>query len=222
MDFAAVAQDEIAKLNESGEIEARIREKARDAVFRQIDESFRSFGSVSKQVEQVIKERLVIDPSRVDLSAYNKTIENVICAAVAEFAEGQARKAFEELLAERLAPAPKSISVREIVEMYVEEWRDQWSDSSEEYASIELKRWGNSSLNVTVTDGSKFGEKVCFTVDTEKSRISVIHSIPARTLGTCSFGADARLYQMYAAGTEVTGAEDFHEDDADLSLSPHH
>lgn len=224
LDLQQIATDHIKKLEQTGVIKTAIEKGIETAIIKAIDNQFGHFGSFSKQVEEVIKAGLKIDPDQIDFQVYNHQITTLIKQRLGNMFEGRSRDRFLEELEGILEPAPEEIDIACLIKEVVRLWGDEqasfYDDNVSEYATVTLEKrdWGEDSHTLTIDNGSGrlSGCKGVIELYLTGGKIGISHRM--ETNPTVLFrSADAYIFKLYAAGTKVVGVDAYdpedHEDD---------
>ena len=225
MDIQGLIQDEIGKMADSGEIEAEIRKKARQVITQSINEAFRSYGKISKQIEASVGDALNLDLGKIDLDSYNHTITQMVKRIALEHLEDKAKIVITKRLEDLLSPAPKSITVQGLVDKCIEVWKDNGclcSDSC--HIQIDHHEWSEKSTSIKIWKEEPSGlslSKMSPDVDIYVSDATIL--LPRLNKMTWpetgAFDMEAYVYQMFVSQTQLTDAHDVQ--DYDISTSYH-
>jgi len=204
-----------AEKTESGVIEELIRTKIDDALESAFKDLFQSYGGLGTQIKKGLEEALILDFSNFDLASYNVFIMDMIKAGGLKACKSVASDKFLKDLDEMLQPAPAEITVQELIQPFLDEWREEPHDHAE-YATVsieqngtcngyfDLKLWSNGKTERSYlssgSDRDKTPDLELFIRDS--GEIGIIRSYKEK-FGTTNYGGDARIFQMYAAGTKV-------------------
>ena len=229
-EFENIFQEAVNEYVNSGDIQKRIKEKVKQTFDSIIDSAF-SWGDLKKNIENVIKEKVKIDPNQVELDTYNIMIENALKDKLLEFKNNEAAANFSKTIDKMFGEAPKEIDIHKLIDSIVEKQKENLYDieSYEEYAEVEKKLDLDSSYQ-TADFKIKFeyenryssGEEVSLhlsRMDKEKDqtwRLSISHKMNINP--TALFDVEAYIFQLYAAGTRITGVEEFNGHNCDLLL----
>lgn len=207
---------------QSGKVEKIIEDRVESMFGEIIGDCFRSYGTLGKAATEVIENKLKLS-GEIDIESYNSIMLEALKGQIKNFTNNEALKGFNKVISETFGEAPKEISINEIVEMVLDDWRsDDPCDCDEKTAKIEFKDDSCGSFrcfSLEISDGQKYGaERVRLYFIDEQLRISHKSQMNPTALG----GVEGRLYNLYAAGTKVTGLDEFNEDYFDLELGYQH
>lgn len=221
-----IAHAKIESMVQNGEIEKKIEEAISGSITSAIDELFRSYGSMTKEIEKTLEQGLKISSSAIDFESYNEQMLVFIRAKLANFFQEQAAEKFDSQLNEMLGPIPEQITLKEFVERIVQFWReDRFLDWEEcdEFATVELSERDASGDSYTLKMWHKVSER--FTTARRREdihlyilgnqiRINHHHNYNP----TCFDAVEAYIFRLYSAGTVITDLETFDEDYCNLAL----
>jgi len=209
----------MADMTANGRVEEIIKKNVENAVESSFKKLFESYGTFGKQIEAGLEEAIKIDFSQVSLQEYNLMVVDMVKGVAQKHMKNAAESYLVNELEKVLSPAPKEITVQGILDLYLQEWRDEYS-GDEQRATVEIE---DSSVTGAKTLKMWKGEKKQSYASREKDpeldlyirnngTVGIIRN-GRDNLGTCNFGPEAKVYQMYAAGTVVTDIADCDVDD---------
>jgi len=204
---------------DSGKVEEMITAKMEKAVESVFDNMFRAYGDFGKGLEEGISSAVNIDFSTLKIPEYNLMIVQVLERLTCEHMEKEAEKAFVERLNKMLEPAPKEITTQGLIDLYLEHWRDEEDPRDlPEYATVEIEPWEYDFRNKNLKMWKQKDESRYSSSDVDlnlfigkKGEIMIMRGDSRDNFGGTNYGPDAKVYQMYAAGTVIT---DIHTVDA--------
>ena len=225
MDINDIIQDEISQMAVNGDIEKIIREKAQDVIKSSVNDAFRSYGTIGKQIEESVKGALKLDFSKIDLDEYNLIISQMVKRLALEHLEEKAQNQIIKRLDKLLSPAPEEITVQKIVNHCIEKWKEYKSPMSDScYIEIKHHDWCQSSSSTTIKIWEEeptglITSKMNPDIDVHINDKTIIvprmnnHTFPTKW----GFDIDSFIYQMCAAQTVITDAHEVQ--DYDISTS---
>lgn len=222
-----IANSKVNQMIEDGSIQDMIEKGIFKAIETAISNQFQAYGSITKQIEDAIKNGLSINVDDLPLETYNQQMLVALKTKLGNMFQGLAAEKFMAEIDNTLAPAPKEISMKAIVETIVGFWKSDkpWNDDDvDEYATVkaEENEYGGASLNMW-----KKKERIsAYSLTTKNSpdfniyitgnKIRINHNHKYNP--TCFSPEEAFIFKLYAAGTTVTGIKDFDPDNCDLAL----
>ncbi len=214
-----VVNAKVLEMIEGGAIQKKIEESIQQSIETAIDIQFRSYGSITKQIEKVFEDGLKINTKNIEFDSYNQVMLSAVKMKLNQYFAEESSSKFILQLDEMFQPAPKEIDVHDFVNQIVKYWKDDNESYNdwEDYANAEwnsershLKIW----VNETGYRSSKAKEVELYIRD-EQIRIS--HRMQYNP--TALFGDDALIFRLYSAGTKIVGVQDFDSDNCDLDVS---
>ncbi len=193
-----------------------------------IQEQFKSYGGIAKKVEEELEKAINLDFSQMELPSYNQFIFDMIKTKFVGVLEAQAGETFVKDLEQWLTPAPKSITVQELVNIY-KEGKFEAHEVMGEQITVEVREWeyskGWHNIKIWDTDGKsstgssyssttrKHTPDVHLFVDGNK-KIRIMHHPHGReNLGTTGRDWEGKLWLMCCSGTIITDINEVDEDD---------
>ncbi len=222
-----IVNDKVLKMVEDGSIEKAIEDGVSGAILRAIKDQFRSYGDITKQIEKSIGEGLAVNVKDLPFETYNEQMLVLIKTKLGDMFKGDASTKFLSEMDRVLAPAPKEMPIKEFVETIAGFWKtdDPYdADDLDDYATVEIEEtnYGGFHLNMWKKKESSSSyssrsrtEDLCLFVGKD-GKIRLSHRQNYNL--TCFSEHEAFVFKMYAAGTILTGTEDFDPDDCDLTL----
>lgn len=228
MDLAKIAQDKIREMGDSGKIKELVEEGVEKALTGVINDMFSSYGPVAKELEETIKSGLKIDPGQIAFSVYNKQMLILVNQRLGSMFAGRARDRFMKEMERVLEPAPEKIDigclVKKIVGLWAADQASYWDDDVLEYAVVEMEKsdipggWG---LKLRKEERGYGKVNTCTDLYIKKDgSIGIHHGLDCNPT-TLFSSADAFIFKLYAAGTLITGAEDYDPDDHEDDFQIH-
>ena len=207
---------EMSRYLESGGMEKRIKQKVSETFESCIDDAFR-WGDINKNLKAIIDEKLIISLDSIDFQSYNAVMLEALKGKIAKFTNDQALQAFEKEIEKLFSPAPKEISINDVVEKVIKDWRSDDPcdcDMHDKYATVncDIKSYG---IDITIRkDDYSSSDKVDLYIRDGKLRISYKMELNP----TSMYGVEGWIFKLYSGGTIITGLDDFDPDDCDLAL----
>ncbi|CAN7300630.1 hypothetical protein LJR231_001527 [Phyllobacterium sp. LjRoot231] len=115
---------EVHRQTSEDKLRAHVEKKIGEAIEGAVNDAFRSYGSVNKQIEQVVQKALDIGQYKLDVPAYGNMVMALLRAKMDETLSGLINAKISEEMAEILSIAPKELKLSQVVETmvkYVEE-----------------------------------------------------------------------------------------------------
>jgi hypothetical protein len=224
-EIQSVVNDTVATMLSDGTVEKLIATNVQKAIETAITDNFRSYGGITKQISTAIEEGLKINPSDIDFQSYNEQMLVAVKTKLGNLFAGAASERFLSEIDDVLKPAPESISLKEIVEFIVKDWReDEFETDGDDEATVETETstYGSVSVKLWKERTSRYGssspalEFYLSGAKGEGLRVRINHRHSYNP--TCFSTTEAFLFKLYAAGTVITDVEDFDAYDCDLTL----
>lgn len=229
-DIQNVVNAAMLKMVESGAIEKKIEDALEGAINSAINEQFSRYGSVQKMIEKSFEEGFKFDSSSIDFDSYNAVILAGVKQKINDSFKADSSSLLMTELDKMLKEAPDEIDIHEFINTICEFWRDDyeayydWAD----YANVEiLNKETSSSLGESLSiklsidndlrsySSSKERDLHLYV---RKGKIRISHNNAFNP--TCLSAWEGYIFKLYAAGTTITGMDDFDEGDCDLSVKP--
>jgi hypothetical protein len=228
MDLAKIAQDKIREMGDSGKIKELVEEGVEKALTGVINDMLSSYGPVTKELKETIKSGLKINPDQIDFSVYNKQMTVLVNQRLGNMFAGRAQDRFMKEVEKVLEPAPEKIDigclVKKVVGFWAADQADYWEDDVLECAVVEMEKsdivggWG-LKLRKEKREYGKNNTNIDLYIKTDGS-IGIRHGLDCNPT-TLFSDADAFIFKLYAAGTLITGAEDYDPDDHEDDFQIH-
>lgn len=218
----------VLEMVNDGTIQKSIESGVQKAITSAIDSQFQSYGNITKQIDDVLKNGLQINIKDLPFETYNEQMLVAVKAKLGNMFHGLAAEKFLSEIDKTLAPVPKEISIKELVETIVKEWKTEepWdADNLDQYATVEIEKFDYSRNSQTLKmwkqkeSASSFSSRAN-SADLELFIIDGVIRINHKQHynPTCFQEHEAFIFKLYAAGTLITGIKDFDADDCDLTL----
>ena len=209
-------------------IQKTIEDNVEKAISEAISNQFRSYGSITKQIEEAIEQGLNINVKNMPFEVYNQQMLVAVKTQLGNLFASEASDKFLSEINKTLAPAPTEMSIKELVESIAKFWKtdEPWDASDlDDYATVEISERDRGENNYTLKmwkqkeSGSSYSSRtnlpeIQLFILSGKIRISHNQSYNP----TCFHEHEALIFKLYSAGTVITGIDDFDEDDCDLTL----
>lgn len=221
-DIQEAVNAKVAEMVNGGAIQKKIEECIQSSIESAIESQFRSYGDVTKQIEDVFKSGFKIDSNKIEFDTYNQVMLGAIKAKLNNYFAEESSSKFMKQLDEMFQPAPESMDIKDFVEQIVSLWKGEnesyydWSD----YAKVELSEndhpisGRNLQMSIDSTSYRSSKKKEISLYIGEDGEIRLSHKMNYNP--TALFGDDAFIFRLYSAGTKLTGLDNFDEDDCDL------
>lgn len=222
-----IAVKKIQSMIDEGVIEKSIENGVQKAINSAISSQFKSCGNITKQIKESIEKGLKINIDDLPFESYNEQMLVAVKSKIGAMFQGRASEKFMAEMDKVLAPAPAEMSIKELVETVVGFWKSEGSwdhESTDEYATVELETWKHDDkdycLKMWRKEGNPYSKNAAelnLFICSEEIRIS--HNQTYNP--TCFSEHESFIFKLYAAGTTITGLENFDADDCDLLLKEH-
>lgn len=222
-----MARDSLDKIADDGTIEAAIEKGARSALERVVDDLFGYHGQFTKQLKDMAKDALKLDPEDVDFASYNEQMLVAIKLKMGDMFAGQAHEKFLAEMDKVLEPAPKEITLQALATKIAGFWRTEdpfYMDDIDDMLCVQLEEYDSVgsrdpddwtiTFKMQESRGKFDDDNIQLFILKGQIRISHRHTYNP----TCFDPAEAFVFKLYAAGTIITEIDDFDQDDGDLYL----
>lgn len=134
-------------------LDNKLTELISDKVHKCIDtilsDLFRSYGSLSKQLEEQLKTSLQINLSQVGIETYNERVMKAVKASLDKIMDERAVKMVEEQVAELVSYSfREEIKMSELVDEFAKSFRWQDGDYMEPTIIIEQSNYGTTYISL--------------------------------------------------------------------------
>lgn len=227
-----IINNKVQQMVNENVIQEAIEKNIEKAIQEAIAQQFASYGNLTKQIKKGLEEGLQINLNDLPFETYNQQMLVAVKQKVGFMFAHEASTKFMEEMDKVLAPAPKEISINELVETVAESWKtdEPWDAIDlDDDATVELEQhsWGSgdsftlkmwkqkasSSLYSSVTN------RPDLEVFISSGNIRISHNQSYNP--TCFSEHEAFIFKLYAAGALITGLENFDPDECDLTLKPY-
>lgn len=216
-----LVQNKLNEMAESGAIEQLVSDQVEKLIANALSDTFRSYGPLSKKLEEAFKTGLDVDFGKIDYASYNQIMLTAVQGHIDNYFGRQMRKDLDEQIKTLLSVPPKEISLDDLADNLVKLIRNNLDEEDDYLSSIsfevEERTYGNSLIVKLDTNGSE--KEICHLYLGSDSvatiRINHRHNQPFNP--TWPRGLDgaisAYIFKLYAAKTTITKIEDFDADD---------
>lgn len=216
-----LVQNKLNEMAESGAIEQLVSDQVEKLVANALSDTFRSYGPLSKKLEEAFKTGLDVDFGKIDYASYNQIMLTAVQGHIDNYFGKQMRKDLDEQIETLLSVPPKEISLDDLADNLVKLIRNNLDEEDDYLSSIsfevEKRTYGNRLIVKLDTNGSE--KEICHLYLGSDSvatiRINHRHNQPFNP--TWPRGLDgaisAYIFKLYAAKTTITKIEDFDADD---------
>ena len=229
-DIAKMIEETTAAALTPEALKASVDEKVNGAIDDVLSSMFRSYGDVFKQIEKQLSAKINVNLEDVSLPEYNVMVTDMVVAATNRAMQASMSEHLIKELNEVFSPAPAETTVRQLIEPFIESWREEnqgcnCHDEFDDYATCEIEKtdYGSVSLKLWKKRREK---KSYLRGDDEQDRRHDVHlfmseegkiriiwddhgdKLQFSNFATCNYNGFAKLYQMYAAGTVITDIND--------------
>ena len=209
-------------------IQKTIEDNVEKAISEAISTQFRSYGSITKQIEEAIEQGLKINVTDMPFEVYNQQMLVAVKTKLGNLFAADASNKFMAEIEKTLSPTPSEMSAKELVESIAAFWKtdEPWNASElDDYATVELiesengrdshtlKMWKQKESGRSYSSHTNRPELQLYIID---GKIRISHNQSYNP--TCFHEHEALIFKLYSAGTVITGIDDFDEDDCDLTL----
>ena len=221
-----IINNKVQSMINDGSIQKSIEESIAKSIQTAIKSQFDSWGSITKQIEEAMKEGLKINIKDIPFESYNEQMLVAVKSRLSGLFKCAASEKFMEEMDKVLAPAPKEMAMKEFVETVAETWKtdEPWdANDIDEYATVEIERneydsvslqmWKQKESSSSYSSHSNPADLQLYII---KGAIRISHKQSYNP--TCFSEHEAFVFKLYAAGTILTGIDDFDPDDCDLML----
>ncbi len=209
----------------SGQVEKMVRENIEKAISTSVNSLFREYSDFHKQLTDGLKTAIQFDYSKISIPEYNVIILDLIKAVTVKHMKQAAETTFLADLEKHLKPAPETVTVQEIIDIFKEEWKeDQYCGCGAEKIEVELEEssygWHDLKIWKEKFNSTFSSRPNSPDIDLMINKDGVIGRIRGAkdNFGTSNYGAEAKLFQMYACKTIVSDISTCDANDLDTYL----
>jgi len=219
-----IVNAKLLEMQATGAVEKLINENVEKAISTAISDAFRSYGTIAKSIEEAFKTGFSLDPNAIDFESYNQVMLSAVKQRVLSAFGEDARSKFMSEMDALLAPAPAQISIDDFVRTITNFWlEDYCNEDYDEYARVELhdKDSGGSiksaSLKIWNSKSSRYSPSSAqLNLFIIEGKLRISHGMSYNP--TCLTEAEAYIFKLYAAGTEITGIQDYNPNTHDYKI----
>ncbi len=225
-ELQAIMNAKILEMAEAGTIQKSIEDKVEAAIESAINDQFKSYGDVTKQISDLLTKKLKIDADNFDIPTYNEVLGKAVNQKVNEFFETKAASRMMQTMDELFAPLPEEMTLTTFVETICKHWKtdEPWdADDLDDYATVELeereyggyhlKMWKQKESTTSYSSSRSNPEDIHLYLSKE-GEIRLRHTWNPTTL----HNEDSFIVKAYASNVTLTGLADFDADDCELTL----
>ena len=222
-----IVENKVAAMVDNGDINTLIEIGIEKAIAGAIESQFKSYGSITKAIEETISEGLQVDLSDLPFESYNAQMMVLIKTKLSNMFKHAAADRFLAEMDKILMPAPKEMELGKLLEVIAETWKtdEPWCchdldermsveiENSDVTDGIHVKIWKQkeTGYSSTRTNSSDFDLYI-----NKEGVIRINHNQGFNP--TCFDPAEALIFKLYAAGTIITGIHNFDVDNWELTL----
>lgn len=215
----------VLEMANAGTIQKSIEDKIAQAIESSINEQFKAYGNVTKQITELLTKKLKVDADNFDIPTYNEVLSKAVNKKVNEFFETKAASRMMQAMDELFAPLPEEMPLTTFVETICKHWKtdEPWdADDIDDYATVEfeksdhtgyrLKMWKQKESTTSFSPRSNCEDIHLYI--SEKGEIRLRH----RWNPTILRDEDSFIVKAYASSVTLTGLTDFDSENCDLTL----
>tara|TARA_Y100001001_G_scaffold59284_2_gene56150 strand:- start:16924 stop:17625 length:702 start_codon:yes stop_codon:yes gene_type:complete len=223
-----IVNNHISSLQSEGILQKAIEEGVGKAVMKAIEEQFNSWGGITKQLEAIFKEKLLIDASNLDLPTYNHVMGQAVKMRIEKHLTEEAGARMMASIEELLTPMPAEIKTHDFIEKICEYWKsdDPCScyDDLDEYATVEvtendgvlrdsynLKIWKQRKEDSYLRSRDRSPDVHLYIIEGE---IRLSHTFNPTRLRE----EESVIVKAYTAGTKLIDIDEYDPDDYEYEL----
>jgi len=225
MDLRKIIQDSLDEKFDSGLVNVVINEQVEKTIRNAIEDQFRSYGSMGNKISDAIKDSMKLDLDKFNLDSYNITITNMVQKLALEHLESKAANTIKDRLDELLSPAPDNMTVQEIVNNFIDIWKDTGNFSICPHISIENSDWSELSTNIKLYSDysshrtSSYSQDLAMDIHIYKNKILIPRLNSNVFTSKHMFDGECFIYQLAASGTSITDAHTVSDQDIIIDLN---
>lgn len=224
-EITQIVNEKVQAMITNGDIQLTIEKGIEKAIKNAIDNQFQNYGHITKQISKAIEEGLNINISNIPFESYNEQMLVAVKGHLGALFQEVASEKFITEMDKLLAPAPKEMSIEQFIETIVGFWKTddfQDIDDLDDYATIEIDKDGRDHYSLKMWKQKNPLAAVTYTNRAElhlffiNNKICINHRHSYNP--TCFSSHEAFVFKLYAAGTIITGMDDFDKNNCDLIL----
>jgi hypothetical protein len=129
IDFKDLIDRTIGKMLSENALESQVQGHVETMLKRSVDELFRSYGPITKQIEQQLAESINLN-GLIDIQSYNARLASLVQSKLDGIMGDMAAGKIAKVINDALKPAPKTIRLSALIEKYIEQLREDEDDGS--------------------------------------------------------------------------------------------
>ena len=224
-----IVNNKVKSMAEDGTIQGKIEASLQGAIEKAIGSQFETWGNVTKQIEESLKDGLKINVNDIPFDSYNEQMLVMVKTKLGQMFKGAAADRFLAEMDKILAPAPAEISINDFVEQIAGFWKTDdpfYADELDDCATVEIESNDRTVSSFSLSmwkkkESSSYGSSRSNSADIQlyinkdgQIRINHRHNYNP----TCFHDHEAYVFKLYAAGTLLTGLDSFDPDECELTL----
>lgn len=223
IDLQKIIIDKINSMVEEGQITNRLEEGIQKAIYTSIDDLFGHFGKIQREIKKGLEEGLEIRTDNLPFETYNQQMLVALKEKANQAFAGEASQKFLEEIDKVLAPVPKEVHIKDMIETIIGFWKseDYCDPYIDDYATVQFNEKENNNYSLyfwkqkksEISHRDKSPDIRLFILN-DKIAINHTHGYNPTILRD----EDGYIFKLYSAGTTIICPDDFHIDDCDLSL----
>jgi hypothetical protein len=231
IDFKDLIDRTLGKMLSENALETQVQAHVETMLKKSVDELFRSYGPITKQIEQQLADSINLN-GLIDIQSYNGRLAALIQTKMDAILADESAGRIAKVINDALEPAPKAIKISELVEQYVADLKEAEEGScscGDKFAFVELKDSeatyldGYYQLILSKEKPGKYGQPDIYLAIDKNGRIyhSNFRGEVVKWMTAGVFGDfEKSLWRMAACGTVIE--RDCDPSDCDLGYSDHH
>ncbi len=153
-----IVSNKVNDMVSNGVIEKAIEDAVDKCITKVLEDQFHSYGEFSKQMENIIQNKLRIDPDSISIPTYEDQMAKVMNNTLNNFMTSEAMTRFEKMAADKFGALPTEMPVTDFINTIVENWRsgddfDKEDMSYEADVQIEPSRYSTNSFRLKIDSG---------------------------------------------------------------------
>lgn len=232
IDFKDLIDRTLTKMLAENSLESMVQGHIETMLKKSVDELFRSYGPVAKQIEAQLAESINLN-GLIDIQSYNGRLANLIQTKMDAILADESAGRIAKVINAALEPAPKAIKLSELIEQYVADLKEdeegRCSCDDDKHAFVEVKDSETSycegyyQLTLSKETPGRYDQPDIRLAIDKNGRIyhSVFKGEVVKWMTAGVFGNFERsLWRMAACGTVID--RDCDPSDCDLSYGASH
>lgn len=210
-----IVNEALAGALSNDDIREMVQTQARRAVEESIKSAFRYGTDLHKKIEEVVAKTIKLNVQDITPPEYEVVLAGILKEKLDDIENSTARENLLSLVDETLKPAPEEISLQEIINIFISEYKEECACEIPDDLQIEIEqsdfcKWvritnpnisyeGTFSFAVSIDDGHIFG-------------------VPLRRDYRMNAHVYATMFKLQAYGTRVSDIKTVHEGYLDTRL----